>query len=114
VARHTIVQLTDDIDGNEGTETISFSYRGTNYEIDLNAKNAAALDKAIAKYIDAARRVSGGHGPSRGRGARRVASHRRTGDVAAIREWARENGYQVSTRGRIAAEIREAYEAANS
>jgi hypothetical protein len=36
-----------------------------------------------------------------------------SGDLAAIRAWASSNGYSVGARGRIPAEIREAYAAAN-
>lgn len=112
MARQTIIELSDDLDGSEAVETIAFAFRGTNYEIDLNAKNAAAFDKAVAKYVDAAHRVSAGRPRGRTRGGRRSAS-RPTDDVSAIREWARANGYQVSTRGRISAEIRDAYAAVN-
>ena len=34
-------------------------------------------------------------------------------DTAEIRKWAKENGYSVNDRGRVPAEIREAYEKAN-
>ncbi|WP_458864192.1 Lsr2 family DNA-binding protein [Mycobacteroides abscessus] len=33
--------------------------------------------------------------------------------MAAIRQWARKNGYEVSDRGRIKAEVVEAFEAAH-
>jgi hypothetical protein len=113
VARQTIVQLTDDLDGTEADETISLGFRGVSYEIDLNAKNGAALEKALAKYLDVARRVSSTRS-TRTRATRRSGSNRGDGKVPAIREWARENGYQVSDRGRIAAEIRAAYDAASN
>jgi len=113
VARQTIVQLTDDLDGTEADETVSLAFRGVNYELDLNAKNAAALEKALSKYLDVARRVSSAR-PARPRGSRRSGGNRGDAKVPAIREWARENGYQVSDRGRIAAEIRAAYDAAGS
>lgn len=117
MARQTIIELTDDLDGSDAVETIAFAFRGITYEIDLNAKNAAAFDKALAKYIEAAHRVGAGRrgvGASRGRsrGGRRSAK-RPTDDVGSIREWARANGYQVSARGRISAEIRDAYAAVN-
>jgi hypothetical protein len=113
VARQTIVQLTDDLDGSEAEETVALGFRGVNYELDLNTKNAAALEKALSKYLDVARRVSSSR-PTKTRGTRRASSARGDAKVPAIREWARENGYQVSDRGRIAAEIRSAYEAASS
>ncbi len=34
-------------------------------------------------------------------------------DTAKIRAWAKENGYEVNDRGRVPADIREAYEKAN-
>ena len=48
----------DDIDGGEAEGTVRFGLDGTDYEIDLSAKNAAALRKALAKYIDSGRRTS--------------------------------------------------------
>lgn len=115
MAKETLVRLTDDLDGSEAAEEITFALRGVEYEIDLSAKNVAALEKALDKYVSAGRRVSrggGGGGARRARGAGR--SSRRGEDVTAIREWARANGYQVSDRGRISTEVREAYEAATS
>ena len=42
MAQKTQVILTDDMDGSEATQTISFAYQGVNYEIDLNDDHAAA------------------------------------------------------------------------
>ena len=109
MAKQTIVQLTDDIDGGEAAESVTFSLRGVEYEIDLSAKNAAALEKALDKYIQAGRRVGRGRGP---RGVARRSGTTRRADVGNIRSWATENGFTVSTRGRIPAEVRQAYEAA--
>lgn len=105
MAKKTVVYLIDDIDGSDATDTINFAIDGVNYEIDLNEKNAAELRKAFETWTKNARRVSGRR--SRGRTPTRGAS---TSDAALIRQWARENGYEVSERGRVPAEIREAYE----
>ena len=48
-----------------------------------------------------------------GRGASRAAGAGDKNRVAAIREWARKTGHQVSERGRIAATVLAAYEAAH-
>ena len=56
MAQEVIYKLTDDLDGSDAEETISFALDGSNYEIDLNIKNAAALRKALDKYVAAARR----------------------------------------------------------
>ena len=109
MAQKVKVLLIDDLDGSDADETISFAVDGVSYEIDLNAQHAGELREAFAKWIGHARR-SGGR--------RRTATARRSssaggGDTAAIREWARENGYKVSDRGRVPADVREAYDAAH-
>ncbi|WP_243056250.1 Lsr2 family protein [Nocardioides sp. SR21] len=105
MAQKVNIVLVDDLDGSEATETVTFGLDGTTYEIDLNDKNAAALRDALAGYVGHARKV--GRAPSRGRKTA-VAS----GDGASakeIRDWARENGYDVPERGRVSADVREAY-----
>ena len=62
MAQEVITKLVDDLDGSEATETVLFGLDGEGYEIDLNAKNAAALRKAIEKYVAAARGTSGSTG----------------------------------------------------
>ena len=104
MAQKVQVVLLDDVDGGEATETLSFSLDGVGYEIDLSDKNAAALRDALAPWISAGRRVSGRRTTGRGRG-------RGNSDAAKIREWAKAHGYEVSERGRVSAEIREAYAA---
>jgi Lsr2 len=105
------VVTTDDLDGSPNAETVTFSFDGRSFEIDLSKKSRAALEKALKPYIDAGRTV-GGRGtrtssPSRSRG-------RRSGsvDLGAVRAWAAENGIAVSDRGRISASVLEQYQAA--
>ncbi len=64
MAQTVIVKLTDDIDGGDAEETVVFGIDGKTYEIDLNKKNAAALRKAVAPFVDRAR-PAGRPGPSR-------------------------------------------------
>ena len=108
-----VTQITDDLDGSNGAETITFSYRGINYEIDLGRKNASAFDKLMKPYTDAGRKVSLRGGRRRGSGSGRNGRSRSADDLASIRTWARENGYTVADRGRISAEITDAYNAAH-
>ena len=114
MAKETIVQLTDDLDGGEAAEELTFALRGVEYEIDLSSKNVAALEKALSKFVNAGRKVGRTAGGNRrGRVARsRKETNGAKQDVSAIRTWARENGYTISSRGRISADIREAYESA--
>jgi hypothetical protein len=118
MARRIVHQLVDDIDGTvleigEG-ETVLFSLDGIAYEIDLTNDNAAQLRSALERYTKAARTVSAGRSNSAGGGANRR-GRRRSGqqDYSAVREWAKQNGFTVSDRGRVPASVLEAYEAAN-
>ncbi|HEX6233985.1 MAG TPA: Lsr2 family protein [Jiangellaceae bacterium] len=104
MARKVQYLLVDDLDGGEADETVSFALDGTSYEIDLSKKNAKALRDSLSTYVSSARR-SGGR--RRGRGGRGAG---RSGDTAAIREWARSQGMKISDRGRIPADIIEKYE----
>jgi hypothetical protein len=58
MAQTVIVQLTDDIDGGEADETISFSLNGKSYEIDLSTKNAERLRETFAPFIEKARKAN--------------------------------------------------------
>ena len=106
MAQKVTVALEDDLTGGPAEETVRFAFEGTEYEIDLNAKNAAALRKQLATYIEHARKA--GRAPARGAG-RSAASRQRSGD---IRAWAKERGLAVSERGRIPASVAEQYHAA--
>ncbi len=106
MAQRTIVLLEDDLGDGNADETVAFGLDGRSYEIDLCAKNAASMRKALAPYVAAARRVSGrGASVTRGRAASSAGP-----DAATLRAWAIDNGYEVNTRGRVSAAIREAYE----
>lgn len=99
--------LTDDLTGEESSSirSVAFSLDGVNYEIDLTPGSFAKLSDALAPCIRAARRVGG---------VKRAAGKKSDGDrLQAIREWAKSQGIEVAQRGRIKAEIVEAYEAAN-
>jgi nucleoid-associated protein Lsr2 len=104
MARRTIVALEDDLDGGPADETVRFGVGGSEYEIDLSEKNAAKLRKQLAPFVEHARRA----GSQPRRPVRTAASRRRSRD---IRDWARDQGIQLSERGRIPAGIAAQYEA---
>src|ERR1700712_3825122 len=97
MSRRTIVQLEDDLTGGEAAESVAFALDGKTFEIDLNEKNADALRQALAPYIAAGRGQRG----VRAAGRRSTAAADEGADPATIRAWAQENGYAVSTRGRV-------------
>lgn len=106
MAQRTQILYVDDIDGSEAEGTVRFGLDSVDYEIDLNKKHADQLAKAIAPYIDAARKV-----PSARRAARssRPARHNQSD----VRAWARAQGLKVSDRGRIPADVLAKYESAH-
>jgi len=78
MAQKVTVALEDDLTGGPAVKTVRFAFDGTDYEIDLNAKNAAAFGEQLAPYIEHARRA--GRAPAR-RGGRSAASRQRSGDI---------------------------------
>ena len=108
VASKVVTLLTDDLDGSEADETISFCLEGFSYEIDLSKAHAEDLRGALEPYVKAGRRT--------GRDGRRTRRSGQVGDgdqTKAIRDWAKSQKMQVSDRGRVSAEIREAYSKAH-
>lgn len=109
MAQKVIVDTVDDLDGSEAHETVEFSMRGVNFEIDLSAENAKEFDDVVAPYMTKGRRVGGRKRPANAKSASKTdREHTRK-----IRRWAHENGFEVSDRGRIPGHIVEAYNAAN-
>jgi Lsr2 len=131
MAQKVQVILVDDVDGGEAAETVSFALDGVSYEIDVSEKNANGLRDALAPWVGHARRVGGrssggrsratssGGGSGRSRGSSGGAGSSSGGggggkhDLSDVRAWARENGYQVSDRGRVSSEVIAAYEKAH-
>jgi nucleoid-associated protein Lsr2 len=116
MARRTVIQLTDDLDGKpipDGKgETIRFSLDRRDYEIDLGEKNAKVLRDALSKYVTAARRTTGAR---RGRASagRSSAGGTQSYDPKAVRAWAQTRGIEVSQRGRVPADLVAKFQEAN-
>ena len=92
----------DDLDGSAAEGTVRFGLDGNEYEIDLNAERARQLRDALAAYVRAGRRVSGGSRRPARTGRRASASEPNTTEV---REWAKAQGIEVKDRGRVLAEL---------
>lgn len=110
VARKVVVTVVDDYDGTStADETVTFALDGVAYEIDLSAENARNLRTFLHQWTPYARKV--------GRTSRRKPTPTRSAadreEVAAVRAWARDNGYELSDRGRIPVEVVTAYRAAH-
>lgn len=99
--------VADDPDG--ATQTLDFSYRGADYQLDLSTRDARALDKLLAPLLAAVR-------PRVKRPVRSRPATKTSGGVPAaktVRAWAKAEGIEMSDRGRIAADVRKRYQDAH-
>ncbi len=106
IQTHFVSDLSGENLGGDG-ETVTFSYGGVEYEIDLSREERVLLDQTLAPYIEHSRRVGG-----RRQTRATKTTHRNGSEVTDIRRWARENNHPVKERGRISSALREAYRAA--
>lgn len=122
MARITQVVVTCDLEDGDvnASESLSFTYGGKTYTLDLCKKHLDEVKGALEGFATAghsAGRATRGRrrGAAGGRSARssRPASAPRGESQAEIREWARAQGYAVGDRGRIPGEVRAAYDAAH-
>ncbi|TSB19296.1 Lsr2 family protein [Streptomyces sp. NBC_01525] len=104
MAQKIVTIYTDDLTGEETSEAAThvIALDGVTYEIDLGPDSYDQLLEAMGPFLKAGRKTKGKSGKPR---AASVPAQ----DTAAIRAWARENGYNVNDRGRVPVEIREAY-----
>jgi hypothetical protein len=114
MAQKVTTHLVDDLTGDtieDGTgRTVTFGFDGAHYEIDLTDDNADALREAFSDYVAAARKVNGRSGRTTASSAPKRGNSE---ELAKIREWAKANGHEVSSRGRISQAVRDAYDAAH-
>ncbi|WP_111467087.1 histone-like nucleoid-structuring protein Lsr2 [Microbacterium suaedae] len=118
--KRTVHLVIDDLDGStlpagEG-ETLEFGIDGASYEIDLGARNAAALRSALDPFVEAARASLGGVAAPKSRPTTEytvthLPTTRPRGENGRIRKWARKNGYDVAERGAIPQSVRDAFHA---
>lgn len=119
--RETVVYSCDLHEGDmtDGVGTVSFGLDGQAYELDACEEHREQLHDAFAPYVGAARKAGGSGGGGSRRPSRTPSRAAASGsgsdreEVQRIREWARENGHQVSERGRLSSSVLEAYRAAH-
>jgi Lsr2 len=99
----------DDLDGSDAEGTVRFGLDGEQYEIDLSTEHAKELRTALARYIDAGRRVAGTARRAGQNGRKTPASSISNTDV---RAWAKARGFEVKERGRVPADVIAQYQEA--
>ncbi|MEU9685372.1 histone-like nucleoid-structuring protein Lsr2 [Amycolatopsis japonica] len=120
MAQKVHVEIVDDIDGGEATQTVPFALDGVQYEIDLSDENAQALRGEFERFIEAGTRTGGrklriaaGQTTAAGASSRATTTADRERNQQ-VRAWASANGYSIADRGRIPNEIYEAFDSADS
>ena len=116
MAQKTIVTLVDDLTGEaaENISTVEFALDGVTYELDLTDENSTKLHDSLAQYAKAGRKIGGRRrsGPRPGRAIKstgRANGYNRE-TLKSIREWAKKNGHNVNARGRLPAEVLQAWQ----
>lgn len=106
MAQKTIVELIDDLDGSEASQSLWFSLDGVDCEIDLSDQNAAELRSSRTKFAEKGRRTGG---------RKRPVTEARTTHLSSeqVRAWALAEGLEVIPRGRVQASIIDANLSAN-
>ena len=120
MAQKTIVTLVDDLTGEEAENisTVEFALDGVTYELDLTDENSTKLHDALSQYAKAGRKIGGRRrsSPRSGRAIKstgRAAGYNRE-TLKSIREWAKKNGHNISDRGRLPAEVLQAWQTAQA
>jgi hypothetical protein len=117
----TRTEVYDDLDGkiiDDGmAQKFEYSWEGKDYVLDLRPTNAEKLDKLMKPYLEASTEVGKAakrtRSTSTASGRAPSGSGRSKEELQAVRDWAAKNGHEVSPRGRIKAEILEAFDAAH-
>ncbi len=128
MAKTIVIKITCDRCKAEGTpedveaqESVSFGYDGYTYGLDLCHLHAGEFHGTIQSLVAVSTsRERVGTGSRRSSSSApavtpvangRVPARRDPEQLNAIRQWANSHGYTVSNRGRIPAEVEEAYQA---
>jgi hypothetical protein len=116
MAQRVQVEMVDDLNGETAQKTVRFGIDGTDYEIDLTTENAEKLRSTLSKYVEKGRKSTRG---KRGQGGRQPSpetsstNHSKREETQQIRQWAKDNGYNPNSRGRITKSIVDAYNEAH-
>lgn len=105
--KYQVVEVLSDLSDEAGASTLTYAVGSTKYAIDLTEAEQKEFHEVLAPYISVSR-VKGGATPGQP-SSRKAASE----EVAAIRAWASEEGYDLNPTGRIPNDVREAYNEAH-
>lgn len=115
MAQKVVVELVDDLDGTASPDvtTVTFGLDGIRYDIDLNDDHADQLRDLLASYVAAGRRTSGRIKRQTTATTTKPSAPANREQTKAIRDWARQNGFELADRGRIPTHIINAFDNAH-
>lgn len=115
MATVTRFEFVDDIDGkpldNDDIVTVQWSWLGVEYEFDTSTSNFDRIENGripVSTLLAKSHRTGGRRRAPKSSPSVPAATAAPS-DTKTIRAWAQENGYAVSDRGRIPAEVIEAF-----
>jgi hypothetical protein len=100
----------DTTEGPVVVEDLELDLGGARVRLDLCLEHLEPLTKAVTPYLDAGEPITRTKVVRGAARARRSVRGRE--ELATIRAWAREHGFDVKDRGRVPREVLDAYEAA--
>lgn len=107
----------DDLDGlpvdDDINQRIEFSFRGTDYVIDLRPANADKMKAVLRQYINVARRVEATAAAQATGVEESFDSPCTEGQMQAILRWAKMHNYAPSPSGTVTRQIVQAFNAAH-
>jgi len=99
-------KLVDDLDGSPADVTVTFTFEGVHYELNLSKKNRSVFIHDFARFMTAARKT-GGAGP-------KMHYQRTKADPEAVRHWARAHGIDVPEGKRLPRSVIDQFHAAGN
>jgi nucleoid-associated protein Lsr2 len=112
VAREVIERLIDDLDGSEASETVTFGFDGTTYEIRPEQEERRRVSQDPRAVLQGRQENRSGRREAQGCAAQPSRRTRPDYDITPLREWAGRNGVAVPARGRIPRAVVDQYKAA--
>ncbi|MUU73430.1 Lsr2 family protein [Pseudarthrobacter sp. GA104] len=100
--------IESDISGKAGAATVTFGLKDTWFEIDLTDEEREELEKTLERYATKGRKATG-----KGE-KKRLVPETTPEEREQIREWGRQNNFEVPPYGRIPKKVQKAYDEAHN
>lgn len=99
--------IESDISGKPDAATVTFGLEDTWFEIDLTDEEKKELQSTLNRYLSKARKAT-----AKGQ-KKRIVPDTTPEEREKIRQWARENGFEVPSFGRLPKQVQKAYDEAH-